>query len=141
MKQRTPIRILSLLLVLLTAATLLLSCGEGSVWDSATYPEDTTLGDGATEVTVKITAEKKTVTVTLLTDEATLADALLAAELCQGETGQFGLMISHVNGIRADYELDRGYYWGIAVNGEMAMVGASDIPIIVGDIYELVRQK
>ena len=141
MKQRTPIRILSLLLVLLTAATLLLSCGEGSVWDSATYLEDTTLGDGATEVTVKVTADGKTVTVTLFTDEATLADALLAAELCQGEVTQYGLMISHVNGIRADYDLDHGYYWGIAVNGEMAMVGASDIPIITGDIYELVRTK
>ena len=134
-------RILSLLLVLLTVATLLLSCGEGSVWASATYLEDTTLGYGATEVTVKITAEERTVTVTLLTDEATLADALLAAELCQGETGQFGLMISHVNGIRADYDLDHGYYWGIAVNGETSMVGASDIPIIAGDIYELARTK
>ena len=141
MKQRTPIRILSLLLVLLTAATLLLSCGEGSVWDSATYLEDTTLGDGATEVTVKVTADGKTVTVALFTDEATLADALLAAELCQGETGKFGLMLSHVNGIRADYDLDHGYYWSISVNGETSMVGASDIPIIGGDIYELVRRK
>lgn len=134
-------RILSLLLVLLVAVALLLSCGEGSVWDSATYREDTSLGDGATEVTVKITADGRTVTVTLLTDEATLADALLAAELCQGEIAQYGLMISHVNGIRADYDLDHGYYWQISVNGETSMVGASDIPIVGGDTYELARTK
>lgn len=134
-------RILLPLLVLLATTALLLSCGEASLWDTATYREDTTLGEGATTVTVKVTADGRTVTLTLLTDEATLADALLAAELCQGEIAQYGLMISHVNGIRADYDLDHGYYWSISVNGETSMVGASDIPIISGDIYELVRKK
>ncbi len=140
MKKRTSPRILSLLLVLVTAAALLLSCGE-TVWNDAVYTEDTTLGEGATAVTVKVTAEEKTVTLTLLTDEATLADALLAAELCRGEIAQYGLMISHVNGIRADYDLDHGYFWSISVNGEISLLGASDIPIIAGNIYELVRRK
>ena len=134
-------RILLPLLVLLATTALLLSCGEASLWDTATYREDTTLGEGATTVTVKVTADGRTVTLTLLTDEATLADALLAAELCQGEIAQYGLMISHVNGIRADYDLDGGYWWCIRVNGEDAMVGASSIPIAAGDTYELVRKK
>ena len=112
-----------------------------AIWDTATYRADTTVGTGTKQVTLKVTADNVTVTITLLTDEATLADALLAANLCQGETSQYGLMISHVNGIRADYTLDNGYWWYLIVNGEASMVGASGVTIAAGDIYELVRTK
>lgn len=139
MKKMT-LRALPLLLVVLL---LLASCGGESYapWDHATYTEDTELGEGAVTVTVLVTAEDKTVTITLHTDKTNLADALLEHELCAGEVGDFGLFIDHVNGIRADYELDGGYYWGITVNGETAMSGASDVLIFPGATYELTRTK
>ena len=108
-------------------------------WEDATYKKDATVGDGSTTVTVKVTAEDKTVTLTLKTDKTILADALLAEELVKGEDSQFGLMISHVNGIRADYDLDNGYYWKLEINGESSSVGASSVTVREGDVYEFIR--
>ncbi len=108
-------------------------------WENAIYTEDATVGDGAVTVTVKVTAEDKTVTLTLKTDAATLADALVAEELVKGEDSTYGLMISHVNGIRADYDLDGGYYWQVRVSGEKSDLGASLIGITEGAVYEFVR--
>lgn len=138
MKQKTlKTTALSLLLCLLL---LLTACGGDSLWDTATYREDTELGEGALTVTVTVTAEERSVVFTLHTDKENLADALLEHELCQGEvTQQYGLMISHVNGIRADYNLDAGYYWSLLVEGEYAMEGASSTPIVEGGSYELAR--
>ena len=66
---------------------------------------------------------------------------MLEANLCSGDEGNYGLYITHVNGIRADYDLDGGYYWSIAVGGETAMSGASDILILPGVSYEFTRTK
>ena len=65
----------------------------------------------------------------------------IAENLCQGETSQYGLYISHINGIRADYTLDNGYWWNLIVNGESSMVGASGVTVTAGDVYEFVRTK
>ena len=136
-KRSTLLRVVPLLLCLLV---LLGACTPvPASWEDALYQRDTTVGDGATTVTVRVTAEEKTVTLTLKTDKATLAEALLAEELVKGEDSQFGLMISHVNGIRADYDLDNGYYWKIEVNGESSDFGASHIEITEGAVYEFIR--
>ena len=134
--------ILRALPLLLAFVLLLASCaGSTDVWANATYTEDTELGEGATTVTVTVTAEEKKVTFTLHTDKTNLADAMLEANLCSGDEGNYGLYITHVNGIRADYDLDGGYYWSIAVGGETAMSGASDILILPGVSYEFTRTK
>ena len=156
MKKNTQFLRTLAFLTLFAMLALLAACGDSttttpagteapgtlsSLWDTATYREDATVGTGATEVTLKVTADGATVTLTLLTDEATLADALLAAELCRGETSQYGLYISHVNGIRADYTLDNGFWWNLVVNEEASMTGASDVAIRAGDVYEFVRTR
>ena len=136
-KTSTLLRVVPLLLL---AVLLLSACTPvPASWENALYTKDTTLGEGAVTVTVKVTAEDKTVTLTLRTDEANLGDALLAAELVEGKNSQYGLMISHVNGIRADYDLDNGYYWQVRVNGEPSDFGASYIAISAGTVYEFVR--
>lgn len=140
MKQKSWILRVVPLLIILTL--LLVACGSvPASWEDATYKKDATVGDGATTVTVKVTADEKTVTLTLKTDEDTLADAMLAEELCSGDEGDFGLYIKYVNGIRADYDLDGGYWWNLIVNGEASTVGASGTPIKAGDVYEFVRTK
>lgn len=128
--------------LLLLALILLAACSPTPAsWENAKYTKDATVGNGATAVTLKVTADEKTVTITLHTDKTDLAEALLAEELCAGEEGAFGLYIKYVNGIRADYELDGGYYWNLTVNGEPSMVGASGTPIIGGTVYEFIRTK
>ena len=155
-------KLLRALPLLLLVALLLASCGapadDGTttaaqdtttsevpalpaIWNGATYTEDTTVGDGAVTVTVKVTADEKTISITLKTDEETLADALLAEELCEGDLDTSGLYIKYVNGIRADYVLDGGYWWNLIVDGEMSMVGASYTTVTEGAVYELVRTK
>ena len=136
-KKATLLRVVPLLLLFVL---LLNACAPvPASWEDAIHTKDATVGDGAVAVTVKVTAEDKTVTLTLKTDAATLADALVAEELVKGEDSQFGLMISHVNGIRADYDLDNGYYWKIEVNGESSDFGASHIEITEGAVYEFIR--
>ena len=139
MKQtKTLLRVVPLLLLI---AFILSACGKADLWKDATYREDTTLGEGIFTVTIKVTADDKTVTFTLNTDKTDLAEAMLAEELCAGEEGAYGLYIKYINGIRADYDLDGGYYWNLLVNGEASMMGASGTPVIAGDIYEFVRTK
>ena len=136
-KKATLLRVVPLLLLF---ALLLTACAPVPVsWEDAIYKKDATVGDGSVTVTVKVTAEDKTVTLTLKTDEATLADALVAEELVNGKDSQYGLMISHVNGIRADYDLDNGYYWQVRVDGAPSDYGASFIEIREGAVYEFVR--
>ena len=135
-------KLLRVVPLLLLAAVLLAACNPTPAsWEDAKYTEDTTVGEGATTVSVKVTADEKTVTITLNTDKTDLAEAMLAEGLCAGEESTYGLYIKYVNGIRADYDLDGGYYWKLTVNGEDSMVGASGTPIVSGTIYEFIRAK
>ena len=108
--------VLSIVLVVCLA-----SCGntvdaEG-LWENATYRKDTELGKGATTVQVQVKAGEESITFTIKTDKKTLGDALLEHELITGDESQYGLYIKSVNGIRADYDLDKSY-WGFYKNGE-----------------------
>jgi len=82
----------------------------------------------------------ETTTFTLETKTDFLEDALVEAELVEGEETDFGLYITTVNGLKADYNAD-GSWWAIYQDGEMLMVGAGDTVISDGDHYELVYSK
>ena len=58
----------------------------------------------------------------------------------EGDEGDYGLMVSTVNGVRADYTLD-GAYWYFYVNGEACMNGVSTEPVHDGDAFEIVYTK
>ena len=111
-----------------------------ALWQSATYKEDTTLGEGAKTVTVKVVADSKTVTFTVKTDADTLGAALTAVALVEGEQGAYGLYIKKVNGIVADYDVD-ATYWSLSKGGEALMTGADTTNIADGETYELTRAK
>lgn len=110
------------------------------LWASATYLKDTTFGEGAKTVTVKVIADGKSVTFTVKTDAATLGDALLAHNLIAGDEGQYGLYVKVVNGITADYDVDQSY-WGFSKNGEYMMTGVDGTAIADGETYELTYTK
>lgn len=113
------------------------SSSGASLWDSAKYTEDTELGEGAATVKIEVTAEEKTVTLTIKTDETNLEKILTANALVEGDESEYGLYIKKVNGIRADYNLD-GAYWSLMKDGTPTSTGASGITAADGETYALV---
>lgn len=67
-------------------------------------------------------------------DAEYLAEPLVEDGLIEGEEGEYGLYVTTVDGIRADYEKD-GSWWKLLVNGEESQVGVSSCPIEAGAVY------
>ena len=109
-----------------------------NLWGNAVYTEDTDLGEGETAFVFKVTADDKTVTFHVSTDKKTVGEALLELGLIEGEEGEFGLMVSAVNGITADYDAD-GYYWALYVGADYATTGIDQTEIEAGAEYAMVR--
>ena len=131
--------------LLLVAVFLLVSCNTNKIpaegrWADALYLNDAEFGTGSKTVTVKVIVAEREVIFTLRTDKTYLADALLEHKLIEGEEGQYGLYIKKVNGMLADYDVDKTY-WGFYQNGEMMMVGISSAEISDGQSYELVLES
>lgn len=70
-------------------------------------------------------------------DEEFVGPVLQAAGLIEGKVGQYGLEISHVDGIKAVYAED-GAYWAVYEGEEYAMQGIDTTPIVDGGVYKLV---
>lgn len=99
--------------------------------------EPTVLGEGATAFSLQvIDKDGNTTAFTINTDEKTVGAALLKVELIAGEQGDYGLYIKTVNGIAADYDVDKTY-WAFYIDGEYAMTGVDKTDIIVGTTYML----
>ena len=140
-------KILGLILVLSLAVCALFSCGKPAeedpvtLWDSATYKENTSFGTGAKTVTVTVEVESNSVEFTVKTATAHVADALLEHSLIGGDMSeQYGLTVYTVNGIKADFNVDSAY-WAFYVNGEYALTGASFIEIKDGDSIKIAYEK
>ena len=130
-------------LLVLVFTFLLVSCNtveKSGVWESATYRRDMDFGDGAKTVVVEVKAEEQVVTFTVKTDKDTVGAALLEHGLISGEEGPYGLYIKVVNGITADYDVDRSY-WAFYINGEFAMTGVDTTVITEGAVYQLEYAK
>ena len=76
----------------------------------------------------------------LKTIKGTVGEALEEAGVLAGEEGDYGLYITSVNGIIADYNID-GTYWAFYIDGEMSMKGADQTPIEEGKVYSFKVQK
>ena len=102
------------------------------------YSEKTT--EGMKHVTIEVVMADETSSVyNVDTDGEYLIDAMNAADglTFEGEEGIYGLSISTVNGVRADYTLD-GAYWAFYVDGEYCNYGVSEQPIEDGDEFSIV---
>ena len=110
------------------------------VWVDATYLSDTTLGEGAKTVKVEISAEKQVITLTVKTNAATVGEALLNVGVVEGEDSQYGLFIKKVNGITADYDVNKAY-WAFYVNGAYASAGVDQTEIDEKVTYKLEYTK
>ena len=143
MKQTTK-KVLALLLVAIALFSFA-SCknevppdvSDNRLWNNALYTEDTALGEGAKHLGMMVTAEGKTIVFNIYSDAETVGEALMENGLVEGADGQFGLYISHVNGIKAVYEED-GAYWAFHDrDGELMSTGVDMTELHDGDVYEL----
>ena len=122
----------------------LFSCAKNNaqadLWEDATYTEDMTFGTGEKVVEVEVIAQEKAVTFTINTDKETLGEALLEYKLITGEQGAYGIYIKAVNGITADYDVDKSY-WAVTKADEYMMTGVDSEKISGGEHYELTYTK
>ena len=132
----SSVSVVALLLLCLLSAGCQAKPAATGIWVDATYTEDTTLGEGATALTVVVSAEDKEVTFTVNTDQTTVGAALAELNLIQGADGMYTV----VNGMTADYNIDQTY-WAFYENDAYAMAGMDDIAITAGVVYKLVRSK
>lgn len=68
------------------------------------------------------------------TDAETVGAALMELGLVEGDEGDYGLYVKKVNGILADYDVDKTY-WAFYINGEYAMSGVDKTSITEGESY------
>ena len=130
--------------LVLSFVLCLVSCNEKidaeGLWENATYRSDKEFGKGEKTVEVEVKVEEQSVTFTIHTDAETLGAALLEHELIAGEDGQYGIYVKTVNGILADYDINKSY-WGFFQNGEYLMSGVDTTAIVGGEHFEIVYSK
>lgn len=122
--------------------------GEDSQQTDADVPDETsaqddvkTAGEGSTKFLFTVTDPDGNETAfEVHTDKETVGEALSDAGLIEGEEGQYGLYVTSVNGITADYDSD-GLYWAFYINGEYAKQGVDSVTITEGDTYSFKAEK
>ena len=134
----------SLLLCLMLTVAMACSAVGCSAEDSASTQdflsareETMGLGDGQTDFSLLVVDQEGTeYTFQVHTDQETVGAALVEEGLIAGEEGAYGLYITSVLGMTADYEADQSY-WAFYINGDYANTGVDTTTILSGDSYEL----
>ena len=133
---------ISIVLCIALICTLFAGCSPaGGETESVTVTDGQTVGEGAVSFSLDIVdKEENHISITVKTDKETVGEALLELGIVEGTQGDYGLYMTHVNGIPAIYEED-GSYWAFYVNGEYAMTGVELTPIVEGESYMLKVEK
>ena len=101
----------------------------------AAAPQDRVVADG------DVIGEGKTAfTVEVAQLEETVGEALLERGVVAGDTTEYGLYVTTVNGVTLDYNTD-GAYWAFYINGEYASTGVDATNIEAGAAYALKAEK
>lgn len=101
----------------------------------------TELGEGKTSFNFSVVDKDGNETKFLIhTDKETVGDALLEHALIEGDEGNYGLYVKKVNGIIADYDVDKTY-WAFYINGEYAVTGVDVTDVTEGNSYALKVEK
>ena len=113
----------------------------------ATFPESetTAAADTAQVQSVSFTfvvtdLDGNETTFDITTEKATVGEALLDEGLIAGEDSDFGLYVTSVNGIAADWDNDQTY-WAFYIDGEYAMTGVDSTEVTEGATYSFVLTK
>ena len=156
-KQAISQKILSFVSVLVLMAAMALTmtgCGGGketpvtttqpmatTTTTAVTKPTATQLGVGMTKFTFQVVDKDGNQTdFEISTDEKTVGEALLNLSLIEGEQQAVGFYVKTVNGITADYDVDRTY-WAFYIDGAYAMTGVDATDVVDGATYQFKVEK
>ena len=123
-------KLISLILVLLNLLSLA-ACGA---------PKTEAEGPKVSFTLVIVDDQGNETTQTIETTRTKVGDALLDEGLIEGEETEYGMFISRVDGIYADYN-ETGTYWSFYIEGEYAMTGVDQTDIVDGATYMLKVEK
>ena len=134
MNKKTMNKMMRLILcTVLIAAMALMAVGCGS--KSA---ETTASGVSFTFVVTDLEGNESTFDIT--TSKATVGEALLDEGLIAGENSEYGLYVTSVNGMTADWDNDQTY-WASYIDGEYAMTGVDSTEVTSGVTYSFRVEK
>lgn len=134
MNKKTMNKMMRLILcTVLIAAMALMAAGCGSKTAE-------TQAQGVSFTFVVTDLEGNESTYDLSTQKATVGEALLEEGLIVGEDSEYGLYVTTVNGITADWDKDQTY-WAFYIDGEYAMTGVDATEVTEGATYSFVLTK
>ena len=116
------------------------SFNSDELWEDAVYKDNTELGNGEKSFVLEVVAGEKNVSFEINSDAETVGEALAENGLIAGEEGTYGLYVKVVNGITADYDINKSY-WSFCKNGEYMQTGVDKTELKNGDKYEFVYIK
>lgn len=105
------------------------------------FKPQTTTGSKKIEIeVVNDSGEIKTYDVK--TDAEYLRQAMEEAEGLEfsGEESEYGMMITEINGVVADYNADQSY-WAFYINGDFCNYGIEKQPVTDGDVFRIEYTK
>lgn len=101
----------------------------------------TVIGKGETKFMFIVTdKEGKDTSFEIHTDKGTVGEALTDAGLIEGEQSSYGLYVKTVNGIKADYDVDKTY-WAFYIDGQYAPTGVDATKVEAGKTYSFKIEK
>ena len=95
---------------------------------------------GSKNITIEVIDDKAASTMyEVATDAEYLSEAFADADGLEvlGDESEYGLTITAVNGLAADFNVDSAY-WSIMVNGEYGQYGADSQVVADGDVFQLI---
>lgn len=139
---------LLLSLALITAIALTTGCNDNKETPktsdtsvSESQKEIVVKGDGKTKFSFSVTdKDGKTTDFEINTDKTIVGEALQELGLIEGDESEFGLFVKKVNGITADFDVDKTY-WAFYVNGSYASSGVDTTEIKEGESYAFKVEK
>lgn len=130
-----------LCMVLIVAMALsMTACTNNNVSDDANAGQEQAQAAEQSFTFEVVDKDGNTETFAITTDKSTVGEALLEEGLIAGENGQYGLYVTEVNGIVADYNVD-GTYWAFYVDGAYASSGVDTTDIVDGSTYSFKVEK
>lgn len=134
MNKKTMNKMMRLILcTVLIAVMALMAAGCGSKSAETTAP-----GVSFTFVVTDLEGNESTFDIT--TSKATVGEALLDEGLIVGEDSEYGLYVTSVNGMTADWDNDQTY-WAFYIDGEYATTGVDATEVTEGATYSFVLTK
>ena len=127
MKNKKVLGVVAVLILILAMVFAYVTFGEKAV-------------EGQKQITIEVVDKDAASLVYELETEAEyLLEAMQQADglTFEGEDGPYGMSISTVNGVRADYTLD-GAYWAFYLGEEYCNYGVSQQPVNDGDNFRIV---